>query len=29
VAIAPGSHFLCAERNAAELFGEIDLFLGQ
>ena len=27
VAIAPGSHFLCAERNAAELFGEIDLFL--
>lgn len=29
VAISPGSHFLCAERNAVELFGEIDLFLSQ
>lgn len=29
VAIAPGSHFLCAERNAQELFGEIALFLDQ
>jgi pimeloyl-ACP methyl ester carboxylesterase len=29
VTIAPGSHFLCAERNAQELFGEIDLFLRQ
>jgi len=29
VEIAPGSHFLCAERNARELFGEIDLFLQQ
>lgn len=29
VAIAPGSHFLCAERNALDLFGEIDLFLGR
>lgn len=27
VAISPGSHFLCAERNARDLFGEIDLFL--
>jgi pimeloyl-ACP methyl ester carboxylesterase len=28
VTISPGSHFLCVERNAAELFSEIDLFLG-
>lgn len=28
VAISPGTHFLCAERNAADLFAEIDLFLG-
>lgn len=27
VAISPGSHFLFVERNALELFGEIDLFL--
>jgi pimeloyl-ACP methyl ester carboxylesterase len=27
VTISPGSHFLCVERNAAELFSEIDLFL--
>jgi pimeloyl-ACP methyl ester carboxylesterase len=27
IEIAPGSHFLCAEHNAKELFGEIDLFL--
>lgn len=27
VAIAPGSHFLCAEKNARELFEQIDLFL--
>jgi alpha-beta hydrolase superfamily lysophospholipase len=27
VAISPGSHFLCAERNATDLLGEIDLFL--
>jgi pimeloyl-ACP methyl ester carboxylesterase len=29
VAISPGSHFLCAERNAGHLFGEIELFLGR
>lgn len=29
VAISPGSHFLCAEKNACHLFGEIDLFLDQ
>ncbi len=27
VTISPGSHFLCVERNARDLFGEIDLFL--
>lgn len=27
ITIAPGSHFLCAERNAGELFAEIALFL--
>lgn len=27
VTISPGSHFLCVERNAAELFDEIDVFL--
>lgn len=27
VAVSPGSHFLCAEKNAHELFGQIDLFL--
>jgi pimeloyl-ACP methyl ester carboxylesterase len=27
VAISPGSHFLCAERNAIDLLSEIDLFL--
>jgi pimeloyl-ACP methyl ester carboxylesterase len=29
VAISPGSHFLCAERNAIDLRSEIDLFLAQ
>lgn len=27
--ISPGSHFLCIERNAMDLFGEIDLFFKQ
>ena len=27
VAISPGSHFLCAERNAEDLYAEINLFL--
>jgi pimeloyl-ACP methyl ester carboxylesterase len=29
VEVCPGSHFLCAERNATTLFGEIELFLGR
>lgn len=29
VAISPGSHFLCVERNARDLFAEFDLFLRQ
>jgi pimeloyl-ACP methyl ester carboxylesterase len=28
ITISPGSHFLCVERNAQDLFREIDLFLG-